>query len=157
MNEKMSKRRIQIRDLQKQEIEEKQERRLLIRLHIFSHLRFKCLWKKRCENELSGRWIPDVNKITIENRNLDLQTHWISYQKVSSRKGREVLTLMKENEAERWSTRNQRVAQLGFSPMILRAVSFFNSNIPEVGTLGHILVSAEGFQMKELRRRPQDS
>jgi len=31
----MSKRRIQIRDLQKQEIEEKQERRLLIRLHIF--------------------------------------------------------------------------------------------------------------------------
>jgi len=35
MNEKMSKRRIQIRDLQKQEIEEKQERRLLIRLHIF--------------------------------------------------------------------------------------------------------------------------
>jgi len=35
MNEKMSKRRIQIRDLQKQEIEEKQERILLIRLHIF--------------------------------------------------------------------------------------------------------------------------
>ena len=35
MNEKMSKRRIQITDLQKQEIEEKQERRLLIRLHIF--------------------------------------------------------------------------------------------------------------------------
>jgi len=35
MNEKKSKRRIQIRDLQKQEIEEKQERRLLIRLHIF--------------------------------------------------------------------------------------------------------------------------
>ena len=34
MNEKMSKRRIQITDLQKQEIEEKQERRLLIRLHI---------------------------------------------------------------------------------------------------------------------------
>jgi len=33
MNEKMSKRRIQITDLQKQEIEEKQERRLLIRLH----------------------------------------------------------------------------------------------------------------------------
>ena len=32
MNEKKSKRRIQIRDLQKQEIEEKQERRLLIRL-----------------------------------------------------------------------------------------------------------------------------
>jgi hypothetical protein len=31
MNEKMSKRRIQIRDLQKQEIEEKQERRLLIK------------------------------------------------------------------------------------------------------------------------------
>jgi hypothetical protein len=30
MNEKMSKRRIQIRDLQKQEIEEKEERRLLI-------------------------------------------------------------------------------------------------------------------------------
>jgi len=28
MNEKMSKRRIQIRDLQKQEIEEKQERRI---------------------------------------------------------------------------------------------------------------------------------
>ena len=38
-----------------------------------------------------------------------------------------ILTLMKENEAERWSTRNQRVAQLGFSPMILRAVSFFRS------------------------------
>jgi hypothetical protein len=35
MNEKMSKRRIQIIDLQKQEIEEKQEIRLLIRLHIF--------------------------------------------------------------------------------------------------------------------------
>jgi hypothetical protein len=35
MNEKMSKRRIQIRELQKQEIEEKEERRLLIRLHIF--------------------------------------------------------------------------------------------------------------------------
>jgi len=35
MNEKMSKRRIQITDLQKQEIEEKHERRLLIRLHIF--------------------------------------------------------------------------------------------------------------------------
>ena len=34
MNEKMSKRRIQITDLQKQEIEEKEERRLLIRLHI---------------------------------------------------------------------------------------------------------------------------
>jgi len=35
MNEKMSKRRIQITDLQKEEIEETQERRLLIRLHIF--------------------------------------------------------------------------------------------------------------------------
>ena len=35
MNEKMSKRRIQIRDLQKQEIEEIQEIKLLIRLHIF--------------------------------------------------------------------------------------------------------------------------
>ena len=35
MNEKMSKRRIEITDLQKQEIEEKQEIRLLIRLHIF--------------------------------------------------------------------------------------------------------------------------
>jgi len=35
MNEKMSKRRIQITDLQKQEIEETKERRLLIRLHIF--------------------------------------------------------------------------------------------------------------------------
>ena len=34
MNEMMSKRRIQITDLQKQEIEEKQEIRLLIRLHI---------------------------------------------------------------------------------------------------------------------------
>jgi hypothetical protein len=34
-NEKMSKRRIQITDLQKQEKEEKQERRLIIRLHIF--------------------------------------------------------------------------------------------------------------------------
>ena len=38
----MSKRRIQIRDLQKQEIEEKQERRLLIRLHIF----YRILWSK---------------------------------------------------------------------------------------------------------------
>jgi hypothetical protein len=35
MNEKMSKRRIQIIDLQKQEREEKEERTLLIRLHIF--------------------------------------------------------------------------------------------------------------------------
>ena len=35
MNEKKSKRRIQIRDLQKQEIEEIQEIKLLIRLHIF--------------------------------------------------------------------------------------------------------------------------
>ena len=35
MNEKMSKRKIQIIDLQKREIEEKRERRLLIRLHIF--------------------------------------------------------------------------------------------------------------------------
>ena len=35
MNEKTSKRSIQIRDLQKKEKEEKQERRLLIRLHIF--------------------------------------------------------------------------------------------------------------------------
>jgi hypothetical protein len=33
MNEKMSKRRIQIIDLQKQEREEKEERTLLIRLH----------------------------------------------------------------------------------------------------------------------------
>ena len=39
MNEKLSKRRIQIIDLQKKEIEEKQEIRLLIRLHIF-YLRF---------------------------------------------------------------------------------------------------------------------
>jgi len=38
MNEKISKRRIQITDLQKQEIEEKQEIRLLIRLHIFYKL-----------------------------------------------------------------------------------------------------------------------
>ena len=38
MNEKMSKRRIQITDLQKQEIEEKQEIRLLIRLHIFYNI-----------------------------------------------------------------------------------------------------------------------
>ena len=35
MNEKISKRRIQITDLQKQEIEEKEERNKLIRLHIF--------------------------------------------------------------------------------------------------------------------------
>ena len=35
MNEKMSKRRIQITDLQKQEIEEKEETNKLIRLHIF--------------------------------------------------------------------------------------------------------------------------
>ena len=38
MNEKMSKRKIQITELQKQEIEEKEERRLLIRLHIFCKL-----------------------------------------------------------------------------------------------------------------------
>ena len=38
MNEKMSKRRIQIIDLQKQEIEEKEERTLLIRLHIFDKI-----------------------------------------------------------------------------------------------------------------------
>ena len=35
MNEKISKRRIQITDLQKQEIEEKEETNKLIRLHIF--------------------------------------------------------------------------------------------------------------------------
>jgi len=35
MNEKISKRRIQIRDLQKQEIEIKEERGKLIKLHIF--------------------------------------------------------------------------------------------------------------------------
>ena len=35
MNEKISKRRIQITDLQKQEIEEKEEANKLIRLHIF--------------------------------------------------------------------------------------------------------------------------
>ena len=46
MNEKMSKRRIQIRDLQKQEIEEKQERRLLIRLHIFYPILLINLWTK---------------------------------------------------------------------------------------------------------------
>ena len=40
MNEKMSKRRIQIIDFQKQEIEEKEETTLLIRLHIF----YKFLW-----------------------------------------------------------------------------------------------------------------
>eukprot|EP00415_Alexandrium_ostenfeldii_P000637 UN0637 len=35
INEKISKRRIQITDLQKQEIEEKEETNKLIRLHIF--------------------------------------------------------------------------------------------------------------------------
>jgi hypothetical protein len=35
MNEKMSKRRIQIKELQKLKMYEKEERRLLIRLHIF--------------------------------------------------------------------------------------------------------------------------
>jgi len=44
MNEKMSKRRIQITDLQKQEIEEKEERRLLIRLHIFYLILLINLW-----------------------------------------------------------------------------------------------------------------
>ena len=44
MNEKMSKRRIQITDLQKQEIEEKQEIRLLIRLHIFYLILLMDLW-----------------------------------------------------------------------------------------------------------------
>ena len=46
MNEKMSKRRIEIRELQKQEIEEKQERRLLIRLHIFYLILLINLWTK---------------------------------------------------------------------------------------------------------------
>ena len=42
----MSKRRIEIRELQKQEIEEKQERRLLIRLHIFYLILLINLWTK---------------------------------------------------------------------------------------------------------------
>ena len=44
MNEKMSKRRIQIRDLQKQEIEEIQESKLLIRLYIFYLILLIKLW-----------------------------------------------------------------------------------------------------------------
>jgi hypothetical protein len=44
MNEKMSKRRIQIIDFQKQEIEEKEETTLLIRLHIF----YKILKVTKC-------------------------------------------------------------------------------------------------------------
>ena len=46
MNEKKSKRRIQIRDLQKQEIEEIQEIKLLIRLHIFYLILLINLWTK---------------------------------------------------------------------------------------------------------------
>ena len=53
--EKMSKRRIQIRDLQKQEIEEKQERRLLIRLHIFYLILLINLWTKN-EKKTKGSW-----------------------------------------------------------------------------------------------------
>ena len=47
MNEKMSKRRIQIRDLQKQEIEEIQEIKLLIRLHSTGSGKRK--WSRRLE------------------------------------------------------------------------------------------------------------
>ena len=46
MNEKMSKRRIQITDLQKQEIEEKEETNKLIRLHIFYLILLINLWTK---------------------------------------------------------------------------------------------------------------
>ena len=46
MNEKMSKRRIQIIVLQKQEIEEKEERRLLITHHIFYEILLINLWTK---------------------------------------------------------------------------------------------------------------
>ena len=55
MNEKMSKRRIEIRELQKQEIEEKQERRLLIRLHIFYLILLINLWTKN-EKKTKGSW-----------------------------------------------------------------------------------------------------
>ena len=55
MNEKMSKRRIQIRDLQKQEIEETQERRLLIRLHIFYQILLINLWTKNENYKLNER------------------------------------------------------------------------------------------------------
>ena len=46
MNEKISKRRIQITDLQKQEIEEKEETNKLIRLHIFYLILLINLWTK---------------------------------------------------------------------------------------------------------------
>ena len=55
MNEKMSKRRIQITDLQKQEIEEKQEIRLLIRLHIFYLILLLNLFSKNENYKLNQR------------------------------------------------------------------------------------------------------
>ena len=55
MNEKMSKRRIQITDLQKEEKEEKQERRLIIRLHIFYQILLINLWTKNENYKLNER------------------------------------------------------------------------------------------------------
>ena len=55
MNEKLSKRRIQIIDLQKKEIEEKQEIRLLIRLHIFYLILLLNLFSKNENYKLNQR------------------------------------------------------------------------------------------------------
>ena len=55
MNEKLSKRRIQIIDLQKKEIEEKQEIRLLIRLHIFYLILLINLWTVSQQTDLNRK------------------------------------------------------------------------------------------------------
>ena len=59
----MSKRRIQIRDLQKQEIEEQQERRLLIRLQRLQAKTLSVEWMNKKEGVDSERlrdgWIPE--------------------------------------------------------------------------------------------------
>ena len=64
MNEKMSKRRIQIRDLQKQEIEEKQERRLLIRQRMdLRRFQEYCyyIWKVRTQD--SEKFVEEVKSL----------------------------------------------------------------------------------------------
>ena len=63
MNEKMSKRRIEIRDLQKEEIEEKRERRLLIKVHIS----YKILLINLCkEMKAYSRDLKFYNRKTIQ-------------------------------------------------------------------------------------------
>jgi len=67
MNEKLSKRRIQIIDLQKKEIEEKQEIRLLIRLHIFYLIADKkqTRTKKRFQIVTAKEDIGDLNHVPL--------------------------------------------------------------------------------------------